>query len=231
MGEVLTFESVWEACGVNKGLEPGWRKKIQGGHRLTLVMDSGAVKTIMPPGAIPGMSIKHTRNSGKTFRVANGQEVPNLGETKLMGKSTEGQTMQITAQVAGITKPLAAANEMVDADNLVIMHKEGGVIQKLENKEKDAIMRILENSKGPKVPILRKAGAFVIEVDVKEDEEGFQAPKKTVKPKGIKPVDMDIDEIVKGAWEAFWERRDCEEESGFHRQEQVNSRRGGIPIP
>ena len=139
--------------------------------------------------------------------------------------------MQITAQVAAITKPLAAANEMVDADNLVIMHKEGGVIQKLDQKDKDTIMNILEKSKGPKVPILRKAGAFVIEVEVKEDEEGFRAPRKTVKPKEIKPTNMEIDEIVKGAWEAFWECRDCEEESGFHRQESENLERGGIPIP
>ena len=208
----------WEALAVNQRLEPGWRKKIQGGHKLVLVMDSGAVKTIAPPDAIPGMSIKHTRNSGKMFRVANGQEIPNLGETKIMGKSEEGQAMQITAQVAEITKPLAAANEMVDADNFVIMHKEGGVIQKLSQSEKEAVMKILEKSKGPKVPIMRKAGAFVIEMNVMSEDEGFQKPKKSVKPKAMRPDDMDMDEIVKGAWEAFWECRDCEEESGFHRQ-------------
>ena len=69
--EILTVGE-WEACEVNQKLEPNWRKKIQGGYRLTLVMDSGAVKTIMPPESIPGMVVKRTRNTGKTFRVANG---------------------------------------------------------------------------------------------------------------------------------------------------------------
>ena len=70
----------------SKGLEPGYRKKILGGHRLTFVMDSGAVKTIVPPDALPGMQIKKTRNTGKTFRVANGATVPNLGEGEIIGK-------------------------------------------------------------------------------------------------------------------------------------------------
>ena len=48
-----------EACEAGKsGLEPKWRKKIQGGYRLSLVMDSGTVKTILPRDAIPGMCVK-----------------------------------------------------------------------------------------------------------------------------------------------------------------------------
>ena len=82
------------------------------------------------------MTVKQTKNSGRTFRVANGQEVPNQGETKIKGQSIEGQAMIVTAQVAEITKLLAAANEMVDADNFVIMHKDGGVIQKLTRKRR-----------------------------------------------------------------------------------------------
>ena len=206
------------ACEVNQRLEPNWRKKIQGGYRLTLVMDSGAVKTIMPPESIPGMVVKRTRNTGKTFRVANGQEIPNEGETKIVGKSIEGQAMAITAQVAGITKPLAAANEMVDAGNWVIMHSEGGAIQRLTESEKNEIRKILEKSKGPRVPIVRQAGAFTIEMEIEaEDDDGFQRPKRTAKTKAIKSNDMDVDAIVKGAWEAFWECRESEEESCFHR--------------
>ena len=120
--------------------------------------------------------------------------------------------------MAAITKPLASANEMVDADNLVIMHKEGGMIQKLSKSEKEAVMKILEESKGPKVPIKRKAGTFVIEMEISDEEEGFQKPRKPIKAQTTKSSDMEVDEIVKGAWEAFWECRDCEEESGFHRQ-------------
>jgi len=203
-----------EANEVNQGLEPSWRKKINGGYRLSLVMDSGAVKTIVPPGAIPGMVVKATRNTGKTFRVANGQEIPNQGETKIEGQSIEAQAMRITAQVAAITKPLAAANEMVDADNLIILHKEGGMVKKLTEAEKKAVMKILSESKGPSIPIKRKTGAFLIEIDVKESTNGFTEPKRPVKARANQSDDMDVDAITKGAWEAFWECRE-EEESGF----------------
>ena len=186
-----------EANEVNQGLEPSWRKKINGGYRLSLVMDSGAVKTIIPPGAIPGMVVKQTRNTGKTFRVANGQEIPNQGETKIEGQSVEAQAMRITAQVAAITKPLAAANEMVDADNLIVMHKEGGMVKKLTESEKKAVMKILSESKGPSIPIRRKTGAFLIEIDVKEEaKNGFTEPRKSVKPRKNQSDDMDVDEIV-----------------------------------
>ena len=75
----------WEALVVNQRLEPGWRRKIQGGHKLTLVMDSGAVKTIVPQSTIPGMTVKKTEHSGKYFRAANGGKIPNKGATTIKG--------------------------------------------------------------------------------------------------------------------------------------------------
>ena len=183
-----------------------------------MVMDSGAVKTVVPPMTLPELTIRHTRNTGKMFRVANGQEIPNQGETKIGGQSVQGRAMRITAQVAAITKPLAAANETVDADNIIVLHKEGGMVKKLTESEKKAVMKILSESKGPSIPIRRKTGAFLIEIDVKEEaKNGFTELRKSVKPRKNQSDDMDVDEIVKGAWEAFWECRD-EEESGFHRQ-------------
>ena len=53
-----------------------WRKKIQGGHRLKFVLDSGAVKTIVPKDAIPGMKLD--KSKGGSFRVADGTVIPNL---------------------------------------------------------------------------------------------------------------------------------------------------------
>ena len=79
-------------------------------------------------------------------------------------------------------------------------------------------MRILNESKGPSIPIKRETRAFLIEIDVKEEStNSFTSARKTVKARENHSNDMDVDPIVKGAWEAFWECRD-EEESGFHRQ-------------
>ena len=76
----------------------------------------------------------------------------------------------------------------------------------------------MSESKGPSIPIRRKTGAFLIEIDVKEESQnGFTEPRKTVKPRKNQSDDMDVDAIVKGAWEAFWDCRG-EEESVFPRQ-------------
>ena len=96
-----------------------------------MVMDSGCISTIVPPETIPGMEVVATKDTGKNYTVANGQLVPNEGATRLAGKSLEGGSMAVTAQVAAVTKPLAAAHEIVDVDDWIILHKNGGVIKKL----------------------------------------------------------------------------------------------------
>ena len=121
-----------ETCEAGKsGLEPKWRKKIQGGYRVRLVMDSGAVKTILP----------------------NGNQV------------------EITSQVADVTKPLASATEMTEHRNLVILHKTGGIVKKLSEKAVKAIRDIIKAEAGPEVILERRGGAFAFDVDVKSEDE------------------------------------------------------------
>ena len=108
-------EGSWEV--VTTG-EASWRKKIKGGYRITFLQDSGAVRTIATKNMIPGMKICRTKNTGSSVRVANGHFVRNEGEVKLMGTSSNGNGMCIKAQVADITRPLAATAEMVDAEKL-----------------------------------------------------------------------------------------------------------------
>ena len=192
MGEIFPVEpkvsGAWETMQLkSQGLEPGYRKKIKDGYRLTFVMDSGAVKTIIPPDALPKMDIKKTANTGKTFRVANGQEIPNLGETTITGvNATNGGRMKFTSQVASIVKPLASANEMVDAGNLILLHREGGAIKKLTPEDMSKILKIIRDAPGAVVPIRRQAGSFNVEIDIKDDPSGvsdWNMAKKTVKPK------------------------------------------------
>ena len=88
------------------------------------------------------------------------------------------------------------------------------MVKKLSESEKKAIMKILNVSKGPSIPIRRNTGAFLIEIDVKEEStSSFTPAKKTVKPRVNQSDDMDVDAIVKGAVEAFWECRDDGEAS------------------
>ena len=192
LGEIFPVEpnlsGAWETMQLkSQGLEPGYRKKIKDGYRLTFVMDSGAVKTIVPPDALPKLDIKKTANTGKTFRVANGQEIPNLGETIITGTNpTYGGRMKFTSQVAGIVKPLASANEMVDAGNLILLYREGGAIKKLTPEDLSKILKIIRDAPGAVVPIRRQAGSFNVEIDIKDDPTGvsdWTMAKKTVRPK------------------------------------------------
>ena len=55
--------------------------------------------------------------------------------------------MAITAQVVKVTKPLASANEIVDADHWIVMHKDGGIIKRLSQEAQQDIMKIIEEQK------------------------------------------------------------------------------------
>ena len=78
---------------------PSWRMKVSGGHRIRFVLDSSAVKTILPKGAVPGMEVRKAKSPGGAFRVGNGEVIPNLGEAKVIGNAAIRQSpMKMTAQ-------------------------------------------------------------------------------------------------------------------------------------
>ena len=87
--------------------------------------------------------------NGKTCRVANGSEVPNHGGIKIKGRLVDCQAMATMAQVVAVTTPFVAANEMVDADNSVIMHTVGGIIKRPTQAERSTVMKTVHDSKGP----------------------------------------------------------------------------------
>ena len=179
----------------NTGLGPGYRRRIQNGNKITFVMDSGAIKTIVTPDAIPGMKVKKTKNTGKTFRVANGAQIPNLGETIIHGQSENDTKMKITAQVAAITKPLASANELVDADNIILLHKHGGIVKQLTVEQLKRVIAGINQLDGAEIPIGRSKGQFQIDVNV-PDQVGqsgtWQAPKKTGKQDKSDKMEVDF---------------------------------------
>ena len=103
---------------------PSRKMMVSGGHRIRFVLDSSAVKTILPKGAVPGLEVKKGQSSGGAFRVANAEAILNLGEEKVSRHAVTGQSpTKMTAQVAAITKPLASVTEMVDSGSIVMMHK------------------------------------------------------------------------------------------------------------
>ena len=197
---------------------PPWRKKIPGGHRIKFVLDSGAVKTIVPKDALPDMKLD--KRKGGSFRVASGEVLPNLGSTKLKGVGTlSGSPMTIGTQVAEITKPLASVDEMVANGMMVIMHRTGGLAKRLDIDTERKIRDLVKSTQGNEVVLERAGGSFTFEIDVKSDE--WKEPKKTVRPSNQK---MQVDEVaIKSYFDALWNEPEYEElecgrcESTFHR--------------
>ena len=220
-GKCNHCEEPTDVCEV-KGLEPTYRKKIDGGNRIRFVLDSGAVKTIVPKNAIPGAKLKST-GAGKSFRVANGKEIPNLGSTVVDGKvARNGNPVKFTAQVADVTKPLASVDEMVEAGNLVVLHKDGGIAKRLSREVEMRIAAIIRGERGAEIALQRTKGAFVFDVDVQSDD-AFQKPKKTVKPRECNQK-MEVDYCNPTRFDALWDAEDdmvcgpCGWNHLFHRQ-------------
>ena len=99
---------------------PTWRNEIKRGHELKHVLDSGVDTTIVPKVAIPGM--KADKSKGGSFRIANGELLPNLGSTKLKGiGALSASAITIGTQAAEITNTFSSVDETVNKGMMVLM--------------------------------------------------------------------------------------------------------------
>ena len=89
---------------------------------MEAILDSGATVTVIPPSVGKGYDIVRgeAAEAGVKYEVANGEEIPNLGE-KLMAVVTAKGTMRgLRAQVADVNKPLQAVRSLVRAGHMVV---------------------------------------------------------------------------------------------------------------
>ena len=63
--------------------------------------------------------------------------------------------MNCEMQVAAVAKPLVATADMVEAGNLVMLTKTGGVAKRLPQEIVDQIFDLIKRAPGPAVPIKR----------------------------------------------------------------------------
>ena len=119
-----------------------WMRRIQGGYELDLMLDSGAVATIMPADTFPGHKPRETEASrrGITYVVADGGEIKNKGELTIRGIAENGTRMNIIAQASDVTKPLGAAREIVKAGNRIVLDEDSSYIENKTTKKRIARM-------------------------------------------------------------------------------------------
>ena len=106
---------------------------------VELAVDSGASETVIPTGLLRGVSLQPSDASrrGVTYQVANGQEIPALGEKHVYGSThSEGYGRSITAQVCNVRKPLMSVHKLVTAGHRVVFDEPGAYIENKTTKER-----------------------------------------------------------------------------------------------
>ena len=89
---------------------------------IEAILGSGATVTVIPPHIGAGYDVKEGEASkaGVKYEVANGEEIPNLGEKMIAVMTAEGSVRGLLAQVADVSKPLQAVRSLVRAGHIVV---------------------------------------------------------------------------------------------------------------
>ena len=100
------------------------------GYKLVeAVLDSGAEESVSPPKFFPGPVVPSAMSkAGGSYRVANGQRVPNIGQQFINFQTDEGLSAGMMFQTAEIERPLISASQLAASGNNVVFSKTGGTI-------------------------------------------------------------------------------------------------------
>ena len=116
-------------------------------EKNTSVVDSGCVENVAAPTFVHEVGIRPSSGSsrGQTNCVANGEDLPNLGEKTVVAHTAEGNEGQVTYQMAEVTKPLYSVGQSCDAGNLVIFGARGGAVLNIESRKVTGFKRVNRN--------------------------------------------------------------------------------------
>ena len=86
------------------------------------VLDSGAIVTVIPAHVGQGYEIVPSAASkaGVMYEIANGEEIPNLGEKLMAIVTDDGAWKRLVAQVADVSKMLQSVRALVKAGHTVV---------------------------------------------------------------------------------------------------------------
>ena len=129
---------------------------------IEVIVDSGACDTVMPLSScssIPAVPSNQSK-AGMSYEVADGGEIPNLGERKCL-MLTPGCHFpkKIIFQVADVHKPLLSATRAADAGFDCLLGKVGG--------------ELIPQAGGEHVPIRKKGNLYVMTGLFKAESAGF----------------------------------------------------------
>ena len=96
------------------------------------MVDSGASETVIPEGLVRSVDVQASEASrrGVQYEVANGVQIPNLGQLTLNGfRDVEGFSRIVTTQVCDVKQPLMSVKRLRDSGHAVVFDSDGGRIE------------------------------------------------------------------------------------------------------
>ena len=114
-----------EPHGINTVAEDEW-------VAIEVAIDSGATETVMAEETLSGVidiTEGPAMKRGVTYEVADGNEIPNLGERKFLGFTEEGGQKGVTAQVCAVNKTLMSVSKIASKGNRVVFDDDGSYIE------------------------------------------------------------------------------------------------------
>lgn len=105
---------------------------------LELAVDSGATETVIAEDSLRAVRTEEgdASRQGVVYEVANGVQIPNLGEKKFVGTSEEGISRGLKAQIADVNKGLLSVAKVVKSGNRVVFEEGGSFIEDKETGER-----------------------------------------------------------------------------------------------
>jgi hypothetical protein len=73
---------------------------------------------------------------GVVYEVANGEEIPNLGERKFLGYTDDGSVKAVTAQICAVNQTLMSVSKIASHGNRVVFDDDGSYIEDKASGEK-----------------------------------------------------------------------------------------------
>ena len=169
----------------------------------------------MPPTMLSDHPIKPSAQSqaGRSYKVADGRNIPDLGERKIKAKTTNGTPFSFQSNVADVHKFLMAVSTITEKGN--------GVWFGPQSRTGSHTSYVVNMKTGTKIPMTLSNGTYQIEFDVGEYDASAVSPVGTVaekKPPPPPPLAVTrVDPLDGGAYT-------FEEVKGHYKDLQYNSK-------
>lgn len=95
---------------------------------IEVVVDNGATDTVMPEetlNGIIGITESAACKRGVVYEVADGTQIPNLGERNFLGVMDDETAKKVTAHVCAVNKMLMSVNKAASKWDRVVFDDEG----------------------------------------------------------------------------------------------------------